>query len=274
MQIKKFLPINYPLFLAAALLLITVHSCGPGRLLVPEAPTVMTPAQAISSMHAAQASYSFYSARFSGTANLDGSQYNVAGTIRVRKDSAIYVSVAPILGIEVARLLVTPDTVRFLNRLESTFFEGETRFLSSIFNADVDFYMMQALLTGADLTNFSTDNFRVSADRDMLLLNAPDRRRLHPIRSGNPLEHNLWLNKETFRIMQTTLHDKVTQNSIQARYPSHTIIEGQVFPSEVRLVVIDPRNRAELNISLTRATINQPRQMSFSVPAGYVPLRF
>jgi hypothetical protein len=134
--------------------------------------------------------------------------------------------------------------------------------------------MLQALLTGTDLTNFSTDNFRVSSDRDMLLLNAADRRRKGQGRSGISLDHNLWLNKDSFRIMQTTLYDKATQNSIQARYPSHTSIEGQEFPSEVRMVVVDPNNRAELSISLSRATINQPQQMSFSVPPGYVPLRF
>jgi hypothetical protein len=302
--------------LAALIVLFTAHSCRPGRELLPTTPAAMAPSQAIASMHSAQPVYDFFTARFSGTATLDGGPYSVAGTIRIRKDSAIYISVAPILGIEVARLVVTPDTVKFLNRLESTYFEGETRFLGALVNADIDFYMMQSLLTGTDLSNFSADNFRVSTDRNMLLLNSPDRRRLRtptggttsttgrtsrttggtpaatggtarttggtPTTTGGTpeatggisLEHNLWLDKESFRIMQASLHDKATQTSIQVRYPSHTSAAGQMFPSELRMVVVDPSNRAELDISITRVTINQPQQITFSVPPGYVPMRF
>lgn len=259
---------------SALVILFAAQSCRPGRELVPTEPVVMAPSRAVASMHAAQPAYDFFTARFSGTAIIDGSSYNVAGNIRVRKDSAIYVSVAPILGIEVARLLVTPDTVRLLNRLESTYFEGETRFLANFLNADIDFFMLQSLLTGTDITHFTTDNFRVSSDRDMLLLNSPDRRRIRATSHGSSLEHNLWLNKESFRIMQASLYDKSTQNSIQVRYPSHTTVEGQAFPSQLRMVVIDPDNRAELDISLTRITINQPQQITFSVPPGYVPMRF
>lgn len=259
------------LILGMGLLLVLAHACKPVREIIPTAP-IMATSQAISSMHAAQPSYDFYSARFSGNAFFDGSQYPASGTIRIRKDSAIYISVSPYFGIEVVRLLVTPDTLKYLNRMESTFFEGDTRFLRNLFSADIDFYMLQALLTGSDLTHFSTDNFRVSADRDMLLLHASDRRRTGPNPGVTNLDHNLWLNSETFSIMQTTLHDRVSQHSIQARYPSHTSLGGRPFPAEVRLVFLDPNNRAELNINYSRATINQPQQMSFSVPRGYTPM--
>ncbi len=43
----------------------------------------------------------------------------------MEKDKAIFLSVAPFLGIEVARVLITPDTVKFINRLQSRFFVGD-----------------------------------------------------------------------------------------------------------------------------------------------------
>src|ERR1043165_2055158 len=40
--------------------------------------------------------------------------------IRMKKDSAIWLSITPLLGIEVARVLVTRDSIRILDRINKT----------------------------------------------------------------------------------------------------------------------------------------------------------
>jgi hypothetical protein len=158
--------------------LMFVSSCKPTRVLTPVAPDRAVE-QVLSSMQAAQASFDFFSARFTGSVNYGGTQTDIGGTIRVRKDSAIFVSVAPFLGIEVARILITPDHVKILNRLEGTYFEGDMQKINGMLNADLDFYMLQSMLVGNDLTHFSTRNFRLSGEKDVLLLHNPERIRIN-----------------------------------------------------------------------------------------------
>ena len=71
-----------------------------------------------------------------------------------RKDSAIWISVTPVLGIEVARLLVTNDSVKMMNRLNSTYFTGNFKLINKLFNADIDYDMFQSFLVGNDFTYY------------------------------------------------------------------------------------------------------------------------
>src|SRR5215204_182640 len=52
---------------------------------------------------------------------IDGKGHDVNANIKMYKDSAIWVSVNAILGIEAMRLLITKDSVKLLNKLEKTY---------------------------------------------------------------------------------------------------------------------------------------------------------
>ncbi len=60
---------------------------------------------------------------FSGKVNIDyrggdGKNYDVNATLRMYKDSAIWLSANAVLGIEAIRVLITKDSVKLLNKLE------------------------------------------------------------------------------------------------------------------------------------------------------------
>ena len=76
-----------------------------------------------------QPAFDWMSTRFSGSVLWDGKTHSIAGSMRIRSDSAIYISIAPILGIEIARAIITPDSVKLINRLESTYYSGDMKIL-------------------------------------------------------------------------------------------------------------------------------------------------
>ncbi|HNB34099.1 MAG TPA: DUF4292 domain-containing protein, partial [Bacteroidia bacterium] len=53
--------------------------------------------------------------------NIDGDKNNFNVSLRICRDSAIWISVSPLLGIEAVRILLTPDTVRFLDRINKEY---------------------------------------------------------------------------------------------------------------------------------------------------------
>jgi hypothetical protein len=68
--------------------------------------------------------------------------------IRMRKDSAIWISVTPLLGIEAVRVLITPDSMKIMNRLKKTYMLRDLSFLDDILKAHINFEIMQAVLIG------------------------------------------------------------------------------------------------------------------------------
>ena len=67
-----------------------------------------------------------------------------------RKDSIIYITVSK-MGIEGGRLVLTPDTVKMLNHINSNYYVGNYSILEQLIGLKSDFYIMQSLLVGEDL---------------------------------------------------------------------------------------------------------------------------
>ncbi len=68
--------------------------------------------------------------------------------VRIRKDSAMLVTIQYLLGLEVAKVLITRDSVRFVDYIHKTYFRGDFAYINDLLNADLDFDLVQAVLFG------------------------------------------------------------------------------------------------------------------------------
>jgi len=68
--------------------------------------------------------------------------------IRMRSDSAIWLSISPALGIEVARILITTDSVRIIDRLNNEYTSRGFDFFTSFTAIPVSFSEIQSMLLG------------------------------------------------------------------------------------------------------------------------------
>ncbi|MFW5663802.1 MAG: DUF4292 domain-containing protein [bacterium] len=251
--------------------MIGVTGCRGTREVVPEVKPLSSADMALMELHNNQADYSWLSTRFSGSVVWKDQSHSIAGSMRIRKDSAIYISLAPLLGIEVARALITPDSVKLLNRLESTYYVGDLKILNSMFNADVDYYMLQALLTGNDFPHFRSDQFVMQEDPKWLRLYADSRSRESG--QGYPIQQVLTLDPGTMRIRTNIMEHTQTDQALRADYKKYETINGKLFPVELQLLFADADNRSNLELFFNRTTLDDPQPMKFSVPSRYTPIR-
>ncbi len=76
-------------------------------------------------------------------------QYNnITAYLRMRRDSIIWLSVRPVLGIEMARLVVTPDSVKLRNNLKRTVFIRSSQDMEQVLHIPFDFSILESLLLG------------------------------------------------------------------------------------------------------------------------------
>lgn len=68
--------------------------------------------------------------------------------VRARHDSAIWISLTPLAGIEAARLLLTRDSIRLMDRLGKKSLQTDYRFLDSLTSLPLTFTQVQNLLAG------------------------------------------------------------------------------------------------------------------------------
>jgi hypothetical protein len=66
--------------------------------------------------------FDWVSGKFSADVIAENKKTSFNTNFRIKNDSVIWFSISPALGIEVARVLITQDTVKFVNRLNNTYF--------------------------------------------------------------------------------------------------------------------------------------------------------
>ena len=97
-------------------------------------------------------------AAIAASLNSSKEPYNLTGNIRMIHDSVIWISVSPGLGIEAVRLYITPDSVFFMNRINNEYATTTFRFFNTQYQVDLDFNMLQSLLTGNGLVVKTLEN--------------------------------------------------------------------------------------------------------------------
>jgi hypothetical protein len=234
-------------------------------------PTAMSAAMLVQNLHNSQLQYSWFSARFTGSVLFDGNTNSVSGALRIEHDKAIYVSIAPVLGIEIVRALITPDSVKIVNRLDGTYYLGGTQILNRMFNTDIDFYMLQALFTGNDFPHFQMDRFSFSEERGLFRLQNSSRKR---IAGGTSFNQAMLIDPETMKIKTNIIVEENLNRSLRADYRRHENVSQQWVPADLQIFVSDGSENANMNLSYSRIILNEPQRMQFSIPARYKPLEF
>ena len=90
---------------------------------------------------------------------------NVTAEIKIKKDEIILVSIR-ILGITMAKALITPEKVQYYEKLNSSYFDGNYSALSKLLGTDLDFQKVQNLLLGQAFDNLKTGKYNLSLENN------------------------------------------------------------------------------------------------------------
>ena len=80
-----------------------------------------------------------------------GAQQDITAFIRVQRDSAIWISIRPLLGIEYMRLLITRDSVKVINYFTKTVYLKSADSLAHVIGLPLDFQTLQNFIVGNPL---------------------------------------------------------------------------------------------------------------------------
>jgi hypothetical protein len=130
---------NKILWLPAICLLLLVFSCkAKKQLMVKQAAPIdsaVKPADTkkskLDAIRAAQTQFNSFSGKARTVLNINGSSNDVTLNIRIKRDQKIWVSITAIAGIEAARVLITPDSILIINRLQSIFVKQPFSYINS-----------------------------------------------------------------------------------------------------------------------------------------------
>lgn len=223
--------------------------------------------------------YNWLTSKFTAEIITEDNKQSFTVSVRAKKDSAMWLSVS-VLGIEGARMLVTQDSVRFMDKLNNKYFVGDYQYLSKILSIDVDFETMQSVLIGNSMEFYDEDEKLKSAkDSAFYLLSTIKKRKLKKALKENTenaankeLAQRIWLHPLTFKVYQIIINDFPNDRTFTANYSNFQVIDSSYFPFKAHFV-IKAQKRILLDIDYSKVTHEKPQTMPFNIPAKYERIR-
>ena len=218
--------------------------------------------------------FTWFSGKFSAEYKNGKKSTSFNGQIRIRKDSAIWLSLTPGLGIEAMRLVITQDSVKMINKLNNTYFLGDYNEVNRFLKTNIDFDILQAYLLGNDLQFYEDGKFRVTIEKGDYKLSTAARLKLKKYimnseENKRAYIQNIWLDSETFKISEADVREISNENiRLGAAYGDFENIAGQLFPKKLD-VTIWADNTIKVKATFSRITVDSPLQFPFRIPSGY-----
>lgn len=181
-----------------------------------------------------------------------------------RIDSIIYLNIN-LSGIEVVRMVLLPNELIYVNKLNKTFYKGDYQFFKKIAGISINFSMFQAIMNGKDFPDFNTD-FAITENEDLYILLHQNRTDLQ----GNlNLIQKITLN-QSFQMIQNSITIKSMLRKILVNYSEYLPIENKSYFHNMTI------ESSEFSILLILKNIkfNTPGPTSITIPESFSVIEF
>lgn len=190
--------------------------------------------------------------------------------VRMKQDSIIWVSIAPLLGIEMVRAVITPDSLKLLDRFGKRYYLGRFDRLNELLGVNLDFAMLQALITGNNIDLYAMERYEARPDAVMYMVEVPPPTRREQRRGGmmGLIGQQTWVEPQHFTVARSFISDPVTESSLDATYRNPRPLDNIHFPERMAFRV-EGKQQAQADMQWSRLTSEQDQEFPFSIPTGY-----
>lgn len=203
--------------------------------------------------------FTTFSGKAKSKVTLGKSSYDVTANIRIEKDKRIWISITALLGIEIGRVLITPDSIQILNKFQGEYIAKPFSYLYQYASNDLTFANVQDLFLANFSSNLlSTTNFVL--DQVSLPIQLSGKK--------NELSYLYLVNQQnrldSFRLEQTSKGQK-----LEASYADYANHAGMLFPMGLELLILGGDMRIMANFNYSRVSFNEAVDMPFAISNKY-----
>lgn len=223
--------------------------------------------------------YNTLSIKFSADAVINKDQKNsFNGQVRIKRDSIIWISITPALGIEAFRLYITVDSVKMIDRIHKTFFRGDYMIINELLKTPFDFDMLQAFITGNDFSYYENNIFKASTENLNYKLTTLGRRKLknyvkNQVDLNKVFIQDILLDPVNYKIIKQQIKELTKQNSrLVIDYSNFQRMDNQgLFPCTLS-VLVEAESKLEIFLEYTKVVVDQEINAPFTIPENYKPI--
>lgn len=208
-------------------------------------------------------------------------------SMKIRRDSFIQISVTAPLGIEVARVLLTKDSIKFVDVYHKQYFIADYSYFDEKFDTHINYHCIESILTN---TFFS---FEDCGD----ILNKNRKYKLDRLDSGYELStveekalsrkikkfykkkrknkdyililQRILIDPYTFRPLSMSIEDIEEDTGVSVNYEMLKDFSGKIFPEKITFDLFSESNKTSLMLKIQKIEFNVPVESNFRILSKY-----
>lgn len=244
--------------------------------------------------------FRYYSAKASVSVELPDGGKSFKAQIRSVRDSAAWVSIIPGLGVEVARIMLTQDSLMLMDRLKDQYFTGDTAEARAKFGLQPGLGLLQKALLGLPIGLDPSEKYRSDREEGQYVLTTKEKRRIvraaEDISPSDTLDNDrdmrerrlertlrkaeereavvmrYWIEPDSFHISRVQITDMLRDRIADVRYELRGGADVNFLPTRISITMSEPGRQATGVLELSRIELEGPLQLNFRVPEKFVPM--
>ncbi|WP_196887109.1 DUF4292 domain-containing protein [Aureivirga sp. CE67] len=185
---------------------------------------------------------------------------NVTVKLRMEVDKKIWIS-AGMFGITGAKMLITPDNVKFYNTIDNTYFDGDFEILSNFLGTDLDFEKVQNLLLGQAIYDLKDGRYSSEIEAKNYLLTPKKQKELFDL--------FFWINPSNYKVAKQHIIQEEKNQELTIDYQSYQTKNNIIFPKDVEIIANSEDKITKINIDYKSVELDKKLSFPFKIPKGY-----
>ena len=212
----------------------------------------------------------------------DNNELSFNISYRSKKDSVIWISVSPLLGIEVARLMITEDSVKILDKINNKYEVTSFESINKMLQMKVNFEIVQALLYGnffaykKNENRFNSVYLEDSLGSQFYILSSLNKKKLKRSLEekdlNKPVIQDVYVNDTTYRINRVQVEDQRINKLLNTEYSDFRLTDGGSFPFKSKTNITADK-KIEIRNEYGKVAKAESLDFPFNIPNNFERIR-
>lgn len=243
--------------------------------------------------------YNTLSGKMSVSASTPDQNGSFKVNLRMGKDTAIWMSITPALGIEAMRILIEPDSLQFINKMKNQYFKGAYNSIDSLLQYTTKFEFIENLLVGNPVEIEPNEKYTSIVDNLYYVLQTKVKRKLkkavdvqikpnkkdslygdvvkekkykkatEKLDEDDLIVKRYYIRASDFRIARVNIDDLLYKRSVQISYDDFQTFNGMKIPMSIDIQVTTPTETSRVEMQYSRIKIDEAQGYPFKIPSSY-----
>lgn len=188
----------------------------------------------------------------------DSQNEKVSVDIVIEKDKQILINIR-YKGFPVGKALFSPDNIRYYEKLNSTFFDGDYNVLTRLTGLELQFHSLQNLLLGQPIDTKIENGYTAKIENGFY--------KVSPLEEEN-IRTTYYFEGKNSLLKKEEITDAISSRKVTITYPNYQKINDFTVPAEIHIETEQDKNIG-LKITYANIIFNELRVIKYKVPNDY-----